>query len=316
MAFAPRISILTSLYRAAEYLPQFLDEVQAQTIFDVCELVLVLNDPEDEEEKLAADFQRKYANQVKRLRVSPVETLGASWNRAWQAATAPYLAIWNVDDRRLADSLERQAAALEAHPDWQLCYGDYLLVAHYGDDLGQRRHTPRYSPRFFRRAQPQGGAFWLFRAGLSAELGYFDEQLRVGPDFDYSARLASRGLRMGRVKGILGYFTDAAQGLSTREGAQPSAIDRTAIQLRYGVYDKVRPEHLEVARRYRLDAVLSFGEWQPLETYLPGYARTLHLRRPLWLLGWLRNKARALLRRLGILDGLYALQRRYLKREL
>jgi glycosyltransferase involved in cell wall biosynthesis len=316
MPFQPSISIITSLYRSADYLPGFLESVREQSFFAECELLVVLNEPTAREKKLADEFSTRHPEQVKQFVVKPVETLGASWNRAWAAASGKYLVIWNVDDRRAPDSLERQYAALQTKPKWQLCYGDYLIVPNYGDEEGVWRHTPRYSARFFRRAQPQGGAFWMMRAELHERVGYFDEQLRVGPDFDYSVRLASRKLKMGRIPGILGYFTDEQQGLSTREGAHPSAIDRTLIQLRYGIFDKVRPEYVAETFRYRLSEVLSFGEWHSLDDYIPNYSLSVFLRRPLWLLGVLRNWLRTLFRRLGILDWLYDFQRRYIKREI
>lgn len=316
MPFEPSISIITSLYRSTDYLPHFFENVRAQSFFADCELLLVLNEPSQAEQQLADGFSRQYPQQVQQIVVQPVETLGASWNRAWAAASGDYLVIWNVDDRRLPDSLERQYAALQTKPKWKLCYGDYLIVPHYGDEVGVRRHTPRYSAHFFRRAQPQGGAFWMMRAGLHEQLGYFDEQLRVGPDFDYSVRIAFRRLRMGRIPGVLGFFTDAEQGLSTREGARPSAVDRTAIQLRYGIYDKVRPEYIEDARRYRLDEFLNFGEWIHVNTFVKNLTLARVLRQPLWLLGALRNGLRALLRRVGVLEWLYAFQRRFIKRDL
>lgn len=316
MPFEPSISIITSLYRSADYLPHFLENVREQSFFADCELLLVLNEPSPKEQKLVDDFSEQCPEQVKQFAVKPVETLGASWNRAWAAASGKYLVIWNVDDRRMPDSLERQYAALQTKPKWRLCYGDYLIVPEYGTEQGLRRRTPRYSARLFRRAQPQGGAFWMMRANLHEQLGYFDEQLRVGPDFDYSVRIASRRLKMGRIGGMLGYFTDAKQGLSTREGARPSAVDRTAIQLRYGIYDKVRPEYVAEARRYRLDEILNSGEWIHINIFVKNLTLARVLRQPLWLLGALRNGLRALFGRLGILERLYDFQRRYIKREI
>lgn len=316
MSHTPKLSILTSLYQAENHLAAFLQQVQNQPLFAESELILVLNEASRKELELAEHFQRQYSEQVQVHHVGKVETLGASWNRAWQAARAPLLAIWNVDDRRTPGSLQAQVGAMDEHPDWVLCYGDYVIVKKYGQEDGVGRHTPAYSPRFFRRAFPLGGSFWVLRSELHRQLGFFDEQFKVGPDFDFSVRIAERGLKMGRAQGILGYFTDAEQGLSTRDGAQASAVDRTAIQLRYGVYDKVRPAYLDEARRYRLDAVLSFGEWRPLEDYLPGHAASLRWHRPLWILGWVRNRLRDLLRGLGLLEWIYGLQKRYLKREI
>lgn len=316
MPFLPDLSILTSIYRGEKYLAGFFENLRSQTMFPRCEIVLVLNEASQEEIKTAEEFASEYRSQVQLQQLNKVGTLGASWNRAWQVAQAPYLALWNVDDRRTPDSLDRQLAALEEHRDWVLCYGDYVTVFDYGEEKGKLRSAPAYNPGYFRRAFAQGGAFWVFRDSIGEQVGYFDEQFQVAADMDYSFRMASGGLRMGRCEGLLGYFTDAGQGLSTREGAHRSAIERTAIQLRYGVYDKVNPKFAKEALGYRLDAVKSLGEWHPLSEYLPRHEKDLQRRSPLRLLGKLRNAMRTLLEQLGLLRWLYKLQDRYWKREI
>ncbi|MEX2160741.1 MAG: glycosyltransferase [Anaerolineales bacterium] len=316
MAFAPSLSVLASVYRGEEYLPGFFENLGAQTVFPELELVLVLNDPSPREKTLARDFTARHPDQVQILFSPKLETLGASWNRAWLAARAPYLAIWNVDDRRVIDSLQRQLAALEENPEAMLCYGDYVSVGRYGEEEGPRRHTPPYGVGHFRRALAQGGAFWLLRRNVSERIGYFDEQFRIAADMEFSFRLAAKGLPMVRAQGLLGFFTNAAQGLSTRDGVQASAPERTAIQLRYGVFDKVRREFLNPASAYRLDAIKISGDWIPLTSYLPEHEAYLRIRRPLWMLGSMRNAMRRLLQRLGLLPALHKAQDKYLKREI
>ena len=269
MAASPTLSILTSIYRGEEYLADFLAQVAAQSIFPQAELVAVLNEGTAVERGLLKEFGQQHPGQLQVLEVEWVETLGASWNRAWRAARGDYLAIWNIDDRRTLDSLARQAAALEAHPDWALSYGDYLAVPAYGAEEGRRRHTPPYSSSAFRRAFPQGGAFWVLRAELAEKAGYFDEQFTVAADFDLSLRVAMRGLKMGRVDGLLGYFTDAEQGLSTREDGSLSSLERTVLQQRYAIYDKMPWGAIHLAGDYDLDAIHMAGKKIPLPDFIP-----------------------------------------------
>lgn len=316
MHFLPSISVLASVYQGEEYLPGFFENLQAQTIFPETELVLVLNLPNAREKQLCRDFAAKHQKQVQVLQAPRLETLGASWNRAWRAARAPYLAPWNVDDRRAVDSLQRQAVALDGEPKAVLCYGDYLRVARYGEEQGELRQTPAYSPGHFQRAFAQGGAFWLLRAAVGEEAGYYDEQFRVAADMDYSLRLAALGLRMVRAEGLLGYFTDAAQGLSTRQGATESSVERTAVQLRYGVFDKVDPAQLHAASAFRLEALASGSSWLPLSNFVPDLDAYLTRRQPLWKLGRLRHAVRAALQRSGLLPLLHRWQARLFKREI
>lgn len=316
MPFIPTVSILTSVYNGEDYLPHFFEQVLAQTIFPELELVLVLNEPSSKEKQQAGDFAARFPEAVQMLVVPNLETLGASWNRAWRVARSPYLTVWNVDDRRVVDSLQRQLATLEQDPESMLSYGDYLTVRNYGREAGVRRHTPAYRAGHFQRAFAQGGAFWLFRGEVADQIGFFDEQFRVGADLEYSFRMAANGLPMTRCQGLLGFFTDAAQGLSTREGAGVSTVERTATQLRYGVFDKVRNEHLAGARKMRLDAIKNGDIWIPLADYLPDYGSYVKKRNPLWMVGRVRNAVRKGLRSIGLLPLLYRVQEKYLKRDI
>jgi len=316
MAKQPKISVIASLYQSDQYLEGYFENLQEQTIFADCEIIFVANDPYPLEKKRLARFQKKIPNQVQVQFVSPVEKLGASWNRAWRVAQAPYIAFWNVDDRRQPDSLSDQYRAMESYPQWALCYGYYLLVNEYGDELGELIITPEYSKRRFRNSFPHNGAFWLMRKNIAGKIGYFDEQFLVGPDLDMSIRLTKADYEMGRVASLLGYFTDADMGLSTRDGGHLSAVDRTAIQLRYRIFDKVRSEYVQAAREYRLDEILVFGQWQPLSSLLPNLNSFEHFKKLLWVLAFFRNAGRKILKKLGLLDAIYALQKRFIGREI
>jgi glycosyltransferase involved in cell wall biosynthesis len=315
MSFLPDLSVITSIYKGEKYLASLLENLSAQTVFPRCEIVLVLNEPSPQEIRITKSFASERKAQVQIIIVDKVETLGASWNRGWQAARAPYLAIWNVDDRRSPDSLDRQLSALEQEPEWMLSYGDYVAVPAHGE-RGTIRQTPKYNTGHFRRSFAQGGAFWVLRRSVFDLIGPFDEQFQVAADMDLSFRMAEAGIQMGKVEGILGYFLDAEQGLSTRDGARHSAIERTAVQLRYGVYDKVKPEHITEAKQYRLDAIQVDNKWLLLSMYLPKIENNLRARQPLWSLGRLRTWTRAFLKRIGLLDRLYELQTKTWKREI
>ena len=316
MTFIPALSVLVSVYQGEDYLPSFYEQVQAQTIFPELELVLVLNEPSAKEKQLTKDIAARYSEAVQVLIAPRRESLGASWNRAWRAARSPYLALWNIDDRRVIDSLQRQLATLEQDPAAMLCYGDYVKVSAYGREDGKRRHTPPYQIAHFRRSFAQGGAFWIFRGEVADQIGVFDEQFRVGADLEYSFRMAAKELKMARCHDLLGFFTDAAQGLSTRENARVAEAERTAIQLRYGVFDRVRSEHLDEARKMRLDAIKNGETWIPVTNYLPEHGTYIEKREILWAVGKIRNALRGGLHRIGLLPWFHRVQEMYLKRDL
>ncbi len=316
MTFLPSLSVVSSVYKGEAYLLDFFKNLRDQTIFPELEIILVLNEPTNTEKQIANDFLQHLPDQVSVIYSKSRESLGSSWNRAWKASRSPYLAFWNVDDRRVEDSLQRQLNALEENPNWVLCYGDYIAVPAYLAVEGARRYTPNYRAAQFKRSFAQGGAFWVLRKNVSNTLNYFDEQFSIAPDMEFSFRIATNGLEMGKAQGLLGYFTDAASGLSTRDGAQLSEIERTVIQLRYGVFDKVNRRLLKETGKYMIDKIKIANSWIDVNKILPGLAAERRRKKPLWIVGFLRSWYRAALSRLGLLDYLHEAQDRYLRREI
>lgn len=261
------VSTITSCFRGERYLAKFLESVVAQTIFDEIEVVLVHNEPSEYELELVRDFQAHYPGRLQHLVVQSVEPLGASWNRSWRAARGHYVCIWNVDDLRTSDSLQCQRDALGVNPDAALVYGDFQTVSEFGKSDGPIIDTPEFDPNEFTRGFPIG-PFPMWRRAIGEQVGYFDEQLRSGADFDLAVRIALN-FRMRRVPNLLGYFTDAGIGLGTGSLFQP--IERTVIELRYGIYDKIDYDYLPRAARYDIPHLLQFGLWVPVSQFVPDY---------------------------------------------
>ncbi|MBN1230666.1 MAG: glycosyltransferase [Anaerolineales bacterium] len=312
---SPVLSVITSCYKGHQFLPAFLENLSSQTIFPQLELVFVHNDPTETEQEIIREFIQAHPWQVNYMEV-PREPLGASWNRAWQAASAPLVGMWNMDDRRPSDSLERQISTLCDHPECSLTYGDYLEVPEYGIEAGKLIRTPKFSRNYFSRSFPQRGAFLVWRKEVADGLGYFDEQLLIGADFDLSLRMVAAGHSFCKTTGLVGYFTNSASGLSTSEGARPAAVERTVIQLRYAIYDKIRDEYLKDIKKFRTNEVRNFSEWIPLEKFLPRYRTYCQKRSYLKIFGGFRNTGRKLLKALGLLNLLYKIQKRIIRKDI
>jgi hypothetical protein len=311
-----RVSVITSCFQGRSYLAGFFENLSQQTAFPEIEVILVHNAPGQEELQIVAEFGKRYPSQLQHIIVDPVETIGASWNRAWKAARSSYTVIWNVDDRRPPYSIEHQVETFERSPGSVMVYGDYIEVEKYGVEIGRQRITPEFSRKTFSRIFPISGAFFMWRKEIAALVGYFDEQLKVAADFDFSLRVALNDFKMQRAKHFLGYFTNAGEGLSSSGGARLTAIETTMLQLRYAIYDKVRPDYLDEARKYNISNIQSFNAWRLIDDYIPGYAQYVKQREYLWKLGRVRNFLRNLFLRLGILGLIYKFQERFIRREI
>ena len=259
------MSALASCYRAERHLPDFLASCAGQTIVDQVEVLLVHNDPTRAELEIVERFSQSHPGLVRHV-VTPREPFTCSINRAISLAQGEYLCIWNVDDLRTDDSLERMAQTLDSNQDVGFTYGDFAVVNERPSSRGEYVETPSFDRREFVRSMIVG-PFFMWRSELQSSIGAWDEQFMVGSDFDFAIRLALE-VDGAKTDGLIGSYLNEGTGLSTSEdGVQ--AAECAAIVLRYGIYDKLDLTRLRAARRYRRDAILRLGEWIPLIELVP-----------------------------------------------
>ena len=269
----PKVTILLSIFRAERFLERYLEDILEQTLGREIELSVVHNLPSDVERVILDLFSKKI--QMVRIETQR-ESLYKSWNRAIAQSNGEYLVCWNVDDLREADSLERMAKVLDADSSLGWTYGDFAITNFFGDKFGRRLIAPEWSKELATRGAI-GGPFFMWRRNLLNKVGWFDEQFSSGADFDYTVRL-SLHTRAVRTQGLIGYFLNEKKGLSTFGELQP--IERTAIQLRYGIYETLDWKYVHQSLSYRVRHILQpGGKWLEVEKLVPDYDRLIQARR-------------------------------------
>lgn len=286
---APLVSTITACFRMQKYLRLFLEELPHQTMFDRLQIVLDHNDPEPEEIALVKEFQQRYPGRLKHI-VRPVIPIAPSWNACIAEADADLVAIWSVDDLRPPNSIELQYNALLKHPESGVAYGDFTVVSSFGSKEGQLISCDGVPKEEFTRSMIWG-PFFMFRKSLCVKAGLLDEQLKSGLDFDFAIRLALHTTAV-YVKENLGYYLNEGMGASTRpDSLQP--VERTAIELRYGIYDKLDFSYLHRALEYNIPFLLQNGRWVHISEFVPDWGKLLEQRSALWLEQGLNNHMKA-----------------------
>lgn len=291
------VSTITPCYKMERYLPGFLAWLPGQSFFGQMEVVMDHNEPTEQEIQLVRDFQKKYPGRLKHIVAKKVDPIGTSMNRCIREASGEFLAVWNVDDLRTHDSIELQARLLLDNPNVGLAYGDYEIVDSFGSTSGNSVQHADIPPSEFTRSMIFG-PFFMFRKSLCEKTGFFDEQLRSGTDFDLVVRLAFHG-RAGMVEGQLGYYLNEGLGASTRPNSlQP--VERTVIELRYGIYDKIDYQYLPQALKYRIYQLQHGSRWVPVEQLVPNYAKMMSERYRVWFDKGLRSHLSLVTKEKGI----------------
>ena len=234
-----KISVLTSLYNCQRFLLGYFQHLSKIDNLHEVEVILLHNAPREEELAIIENQKPSLPpGLVKHIHINQRESLYASWNRGVELARGTYIAIWNVDDIRESDSLSVQARTLDDNPYAGMTYGDIIGVDKYGDLKGRFYFHPEYDKMkedFVRSCYCS--CFPMWRKSVHDSVGLFDEQLRVSGDFDFQIRLA-RQMPLVKAHKFLGYYLDSDPGKLTTANNRIT-VETTAVELRYGIFDKI-----------------------------------------------------------------------------
>jgi len=263
------ISAIVPAYRTEPYLDTFLELVREQTVLQELEIVLDLNLPSPNELAIVRKHQEILGDCLKVLVNSNLNSISASMNNAIVNSNGKFIAIWNVDDLRTPDSLGLQLEILQSDSSIACAVGPYKKVSKFRDLNGPTVDEPDLSPQAVLSGMHLG-PFYMFPKSITEEIGFFDEQLRSGGDFDFAIRLARAG-RIESTEALLGWYLDAGLGASTRPNSlQPT--ERTVIELRYGIFHKLEPSLIPKTYSYSIPNLFFKGQMIPVENYFKDYS--------------------------------------------
>ena len=206
---APLVTAIVSTFKSERFIRGCLEDLEAQTMADRLEIIVVDSHSPQNERAVVEEFQQRYANIVY-IRTEDRETVYGAWNRGARAARGKYLTNANTDDRHRPDALEILARTLEENPEVSLAYADCLI-------------TPNENETYY-TANPEGVYNWLdfsaqalwslgcfagpqpmWRREVHAEHGYFDAEMISAGDYEFWLRLA-QNRRFLHVRATLGLY--------------------------------------------------------------------------------------------------------------
>jgi len=189
------VSALVPTYEAERFMQGLLEDLEAQTIADRMEIVIVDTGSPTKEKAIVEEFQKRYDNIVY-LRISERENSHTALNRCIRLARGKYLSLACTDDRHKKDALERMIAVLESRPDIALVYANNHITVYENEPFDNFTPVGTYRWADFDPQLLLQGCFAgpqpMWRRSLHEKYGYFDEKLQSAGDWDFWLRLAER----------------------------------------------------------------------------------------------------------------------------
>ena len=217
----PKISLVTSIFKADEYIEQFMDDITRQTIFkEKCEWIIINPNSPGNEEEVIKRYVEKYPDNIVYKRLDYDPGIYDTWNMGIQMATGEYVTNTNADDRKAINSIEEHAKALYQNPEIDLVYADSYIATESNkrwEDIKpdwQKYNFEQFSLEAMLRGNPpHNNPMW--RKHVHDQNGYFDQKYKSAGDWDFWLRCAFNGSKFMKINDILGVYYFNPVGMST-----------------------------------------------------------------------------------------------------
>jgi len=331
-----RVSVIVPTYNRAPLLGRAIESLLAQTRRPD-EIIVIDDGSTDNTEEVA----RPYGDRIRYIRLAKNGGISHARNTGMREATGDYLAFLDSDDTYLPSNIELQKAFMDAHPEIALLttefsgmladgsVNEYHLKNYHGiykrlgwsyEDVYEEKGTFRlngtdidyYTGNVFDRmvvGPLVATNTIMLRREILDEVGYQNEEFRVGEDFEFVARIAKR-YRVGFLD-VPTYGIHYHEGQISRFLLKPKMRERADLSQMIdgwlGLLRVIRTLALDDARYYAahkatVDARMAQLHWQIAVLHLrigdPREARS-HLRKARefdgrtlrYLQGWLLSRA-------------------------
>jgi glycosyltransferase involved in cell wall biosynthesis len=185
----PLVSVIIPNFNYAQYLPQALDSVLAQTYRET-EIIVVDDESTDDSEAVVS----KYGGRVRFIKQKN-QGVSAARNRGVAASHGDLIAFIDADDAWLPAKLDKQVPRILADPDVGLVHCAVEQVGPSGASLGSLRDGMEgsVSTEFLLFQRPvviAAGSTALIPRKVFEEVGGFDTRLSTSADWDLCYRIA------------------------------------------------------------------------------------------------------------------------------
>jgi glycosyltransferase involved in cell wall biosynthesis len=203
------VTALVSAYNSERFIRGCLEDLEAQTIADKVEIIVIDSCSPQNESAIVEEFQKRYSN-IKYIRTEQRETVYQAWNRGIQAAKGKYITNANTDDRHRKDAFAMMVKVLEEHHEIALVYANVIVTNAENETF--EKHTPSgvYNWYDWDRSILLGkGCFMgpqpMWRRSVHDLYGFFDESMVTSGDYEFWLRI-SQTLKFHHIKEFLGLY--------------------------------------------------------------------------------------------------------------
>ena len=268
----PLVSFVMPAYNASKYIAGAIESVLNQS-YGNFELIIVDDGSTDSTKDVIAGFKDD------RIKYFRKENGGASSARnfALGKSVGSFIAILDADDMMMPELISSCLNEFEKHPDVDLVYCNDSLIESDGSPM-RVIECPEYTDRnllirdLFRSGYPIVPFRTCIRKSVFDKIGFYDESLSVGEDYDLMRRFVKQGLKASHLGRALYLRRMGLDSLSRNHSPQKArchfeVLKRFVETFKYDElfpdvnWDKISPERRQLHARYLVAATyLGIGQ--------------------------------------------------------
>ena len=252
---APRVSVCMPNLNAGSFLEERLESILAQTFKDWEAIVMDSYSDDGSWELLEAYGRRDARLQLHQV---PREGIYAGLNRCIEASRGQYVYIATSDDTMLPTCLEEMVAAMDAHPQCDLCHTPLIVIDEQGretegwwESATAGRYFGRWKDRLHIRQAPHDGLVHcgirnlyisltqlLIRRSLFDRIGLFRGDWGPRGDFEWDMRASLVASTLHLPRKLATWRQHAAQ--ATVSSARKTEDCRAYLEMADAAFDAAR----------------------------------------------------------------------------
>jgi hypothetical protein len=241
-----KVTAIVSAYNSSKFLRGCLDDLEAQTIRDDLEIIVIDSGSQENEGEIVAEYQKTYSN-IRYIRTER-ETVYGAWNRGVKVAKGRYLTNANTDDRHRNDAFAIQSNMLDLHPEFALVYGDVLVTETYNETFDNNTTVgcipyPDYDRLNLLQGSCLIGPQPMWRKSVHDGYGYFDADMVTSGDYEFWIRISQTN-EFYHISQVLGLYCE-----------RPDSVEHTNRRAQYlenkkivEMYGKAAKEDIAINR--------------------------------------------------------------------
>ncbi len=206
------VSVIMPAYNCADYIEEAVNSVLFQTYPNI--EIIVINDGSTDD---TLSILEKYAHKITIIN-QPQSGVASARNAGIRVANGEYIAFIDADDYWFKDKIQLQLSYLMKNINIGAVYNAWKT---WPPENGKFPHALSLTPQFVNDVIDQDKSGWLYckllfdciihtssllvKKSILDEAGYFDENLRIGEDYDLWLRL-SRITKIDKLSTVLSLY--------------------------------------------------------------------------------------------------------------